>query len=328
MTTTLCTRVRVRWSCAPPPRVCATARALTAPASPASSPARTTPRLDTHTRRLRSRRLRGASRPSRRLRLRGTTRSPPQPRWRSWWTSRHAGRNGWRRCPARAASSGRWPGSWTANLSFERARRRTNLSARRFKTRRGSRIFMTRPRSRCMKRVSFTTTRRFPRRSRTRSYPFKRRARWRETTTTSTTRPRRRRIRNEKRKRRFTSPRGGSRTHDWSPPTSSPPSPRSRRRVWSPRTHAPRAPWRRWSPGAARGAPRQPPRARALEPGPGGGRRRRRGGRDARCCRRARGDAGGDRERGGFEHGRIDLVHGSGCRNRARGGGGRAGSGV
>ena len=45
-------------------------------------------------------------------------------------------------------------------------------------------------------------------------------------------------------------------------------------------------------------------RARALEPGPGGGRRRRRGGRDARCCRRARGDAGGDRERGGFEHGR------------------------
>ena len=57
---------------------------------------------------------------------------------------------------------------------------------------------------------------------------------------------------------------GGSRTHDWSPPTSSPPSPRSRRRVWSPRTHAPRAPWRRWSPGAARGAPRQPPpRARS-----------------------------------------------------------------
>ena len=52
------------------------------------------PRLDTHTRRLRSRRLRGASRPRRRLRLRGTTRSPPQPRWRSWWTSRHAGRNG------------------------------------------------------------------------------------------------------------------------------------------------------------------------------------------------------------------------------------------
>ena len=171
-------------------------------------------------------------------------------------------------------------------------------------------------------------TRRFPRRSRTRSNRFKRRTRSSETTTTSTTRPRRRRIRNEKRKRRFTSPRGGSRTHDWSPPTSSPPSPRSRRRVWSPRTHAPRAPWWRWSPRAA-AARRGNRRARALEPGPGGGRRGR-GGRDARCCRRAR-DAGGDRERGGFEHvehGRIDLVHGSSCRSRARGGGGRAGSGV
>ena len=85
----------------------------------------------------------------------------------------------------------------------------------------------------------------------------------------------------------------------------------------------------RREPRAARRGNRR--RARALEPGPGGGRRRCRGGRDARCCRRARGDASGDRERGGFEHvehGRIDLVHGSSCRNRARGGGGRAGSGV
>ena len=83
--------------------------------------------------------------------------------------------------------------------------------------------------------------------------------------------------------------------------------------------HAPRAPRWRWSPRArVRRAAATAARAR-LEPGPGGGRRRCRGGRDARCCRRARGDASGDRERGGFahvEHGRIDLVHGSSCRNR------------